>query len=142
MDGTITEETIREHLNRILQTRAFSDSVVLTNFLTFIVNETLTGHSHELKEYTIGTNALKRDVDFNPQIDSIVRIHAGRLRRALKEYYYENGRDEQIEIVVPKGTYVPQFKASTGYNTTIELNENAKKSSRSFKTLHPSSKIS
>src|SRR5690606_34173333 len=71
--------------------------------------ETLEGRSQELKEYTIGINVLKRDVDFNPQIDSIVRIHAGRLRRALKEYYYEEGREDALVISIPKGGYVPSF---------------------------------
>jgi TolB-like protein len=106
---TFTPEKVRGHLQRVLQMPSFSDSIVLTRFLTFIVNETLEGRSHELKEYTIAIGALKKDTDFNPQIDSIVRIHAGRLRRALKEFYYEKGRDEEMQIVVRKGSYIPAF---------------------------------
>lgn len=45
--------------------------------------ETLNGNEQSLKEYIIGVNVLKKDPDFNPQIDSIVRIHAGRLRKYL-----------------------------------------------------------
>jgi TolB-like protein len=135
-----TEEKIREHLARVLKTRAFIDSAVLTNFLTFIVNETLGGRSHELKEYTIGINALKRDTDFNPQIDSIVRIHAGRLRRTLKEYYYENGENEEIEIVVPKGSYVPQFKEAKRHAATEEPEEKTKNHLRLTKNLHTGNK--
>ena len=105
----VTNEKVRMHLQRILKTRSFADSIVLTRFLTFIVNETLEGRSHELKEYTIAVNALKKDPDFNPQIDSIVRIHAGRLRRALKEYYYERTEKDGVQIVVPKGSYIPAF---------------------------------
>ncbi|MBT1699528.1 hypothetical protein KK083_21700 [Fulvivirgaceae bacterium PWU4] len=105
----VTNEKVRMHLQRILKTRSFADSIVLTRFLTFIVNETLEGRSHELKEYTIAVNALKKDPDFNPQIDSIVRIHAGRLRRALKEYYYERADKDEVQIVVPKGSYIPTF---------------------------------
>jgi len=106
---TFTPEKVRGHLQRVLQMPSFSDSIVLTRFLTFIVNETLEGRSHELKEYTIAIGALKKDTDFNPQIDSIVRIHAGRLRRALKEFYYEKGSDEEMQIVVRKGSYIPAF---------------------------------
>lgn len=126
---TFTHERIREHLNRLLSTSSFADSAVLTRFLTFIVNETLEGRSRELKEYTIAIQALKKDADFNPQIDSIVRIHAGRLRRALKEYYYEKGKHEAIQIVVPKGSYVPSFITNCSQslpglqdeNTTLRL---------------------
>ena len=67
----------------------------------------------DLKEYTIGVQALKKEADFNPQIDSIVRIHAGRLRRVLKEYYYEEGKDDPIVISIPKGSYAPNFKLSS-----------------------------
>lgn len=142
MTGTFTEEKIREHLARILNTRAFLDSGVLTNFLTFVVNETLAGHSHELKEYTIGVNALKRDTDFNPQIDSIVRIHAGRLRRALKEYYYENGRNEEMEIVIPKGSYIPHFKEITSHEATVGPYDKGIKNLTLTKTLHATHKAS
>jgi TolB-like protein len=85
------------------------NSSVLTQFLNFVVSETLAGRSDSLKEYTIGVQALKKDADFNPQIDSIVRIHAGRLRRALKEYYYELGQNDPIVIDIPKGSYTPLF---------------------------------
>jgi len=85
------------------------NSSVLTQFLNFVVTETLAGRSDSLKEYTIGVQALKKDADFNPQIDSIVRIHAGRLRRALKEYYYELGQNDPIIIDIPKGSYTPIF---------------------------------
>lgn len=85
------------------------NSSVLTQFLNFVVSETLAGRSDSLKEYTIGVQALKKDADFNPQIDSIVRIHAGRLRRALKEYYYELGQNDPIIIDIPKGSYTPLF---------------------------------
>lgn len=142
MDSTFTDEKIREHLARILTTRAFIDSVVLRNFLTFIVNETLAGHSHKLKEYTIGINVLKRDIDFNPQIDSIVRIHAGRLRRALKEYYYEEGKNQELEIIVPKGSYVPHFKEITTCKAMDDSNEKTKKHWTLAKTLHTTPRTS
>ena len=104
-----TPQTVRRHLARILSAPPFSESGVLSRFLTFIVNETLEGRSHGLKEYTIAVEALKKDSDFNPQIDAVVRIHACRLRRALKEFYYEHGAQEEMQILMRKGTYVPSF---------------------------------
>ncbi len=83
---------------------------MLSEFLGFIVRETLEKRGHVLKEYTIGVHALGKDADFNPQLDSIVRIHAGRLRRALKEYYYEDGVQDPIVIAIPKGSYMPSFE--------------------------------
>ena len=106
---SVSKEEITSQLDRILASSQLLASNVLTAFLSFIVRETLEGKGNDLKEYTIAVCALKKDADFNPQIDSIVRIHAGRLRRALKEYYYENGRHDPITISIPKGSYIPTF---------------------------------
>jgi TolB-like protein len=106
----IRKEDVFAQLRRILESTQINRSVVLTDFLSFVVNETLAGRADALKEYTIGVQALRKDADFNPQLDSIVRIHAGRLRRALKEYYYEEGKDDAIVISIPKGSYAPNFK--------------------------------
>ena len=43
-----------------------------------------------------------------------MRIHAGRLRRALNEYYQGAGKDDSITIGIPKGAYVPAFSTNTG----------------------------
>lgn len=110
----LTEIQIIEQLNRILATPAFKSSGILSGFLKFVTNETIAGKEQGIKEYTIGVNVLSRNIDFNPQLDSIVRIHAGRLRRALKEYYYETGRTDPIVIEIPKGNYVPVFQLQNG----------------------------
>lgn len=113
MSSMISKEDVFSQLQRILDSAQISRSVVLTDFLSFVVKETLAGRHEGLKEYTIGVQALKKEPDFNPQVDSIVRIHAGRLRRALKEYYYEQGKEDPIIISIPKGNYAPSFKLSS-----------------------------
>ena len=114
--NTITNHEIVRQLDRILASHNFRHSSVLAKFLKHIVHETLEGRGHELKEYTIGVSALRKDVDFNPQIDSIVRIHAGRLRRALREYYQSAGAQDPISIQVPKGSYLPIFEVNAAGN--------------------------
>lgn len=77
------KKEIDKQVSKILQSEVFLKSKILSNFLRFIIMETLNGNEQSLKEYIIGVNVLKKDPDFNPQIDSIVRIHAGRLRKYL-----------------------------------------------------------
>lgn len=108
--NSITNHEVVSQLDRVLASPNFIHSSVLAKFLKHIVQETVEGRGHELKEYTIGVAALKKDADFNPQIDSIVRIHAGRLRRALRDYYQTDGANDPIAIMVPKGSYVPIFE--------------------------------
>src|SRR6186713_1172559 len=117
-------EALSIQLNRILASEQFVKAEILAAFLKYVVTETVGGKSNELKEYTIGVNALKREVGFNPQLDSIVRIHAGRLRRALKDYYQEGGCTDPIIISIPKGTYVPVFEDRVLLSLTDDIREN------------------
>lgn len=82
---------------------------MLCRFLDYVVEETIAGRVNEIKEYTIGTRALGRPGDFNPQFDACVRIHAGRLRQMLHTYYMHTGKGDAVRIQIPKGTYVPIF---------------------------------
>jgi len=101
---------IKAQLKRVVSTPAFKSSRILSGFLEFVIEKTLAGKEDEIKEYSIGISVLSRNIDFNPQLDAIVRIHAGRLRRALKEYYYDAGKNDPIVIEIPKGSYIPVFQ--------------------------------
>src|SRR3954469_17959067 len=111
-DTPFSKELIYEQLQRIFQDPFFANSAILRRFLSFIIDETLDGHSSWLKEYTIGIAVLNKSVNFKPQENGIVRIHAGRLRRALNHYYSENANTDPVYITVPKGSYVPIFENS------------------------------
>lgn len=51
--------------------------MLLSNFLRYIVTETLDQRQQHIKEYSIAVNALSRPSHFNPHDDAMVRIHAG-----------------------------------------------------------------
>ena len=42
-----------------------------------------------------------------------MRVEAGRLRRALDHYYTNGGCNDPIVIELPRGHYVPVFRANT-----------------------------
>ena len=102
---------IRAALAQLLASPPFCKSAQLTNFLRFVVEETLAGRGDRIKAYTIATAALGRDEGFDPQADPIVRVEAARLRRALQNYYADQGRDAPIVIELPTGHYTPSFRA-------------------------------
>ena len=104
-----SRDQILGQVDTILKDPIFANSEILKHFLSFIVMETLDGNSNRLKEYTIGVNVLRKPVHFNTQECGIVRIHAGRLRRALKTYYKTSGLHDTIHISIPVGQYVPIF---------------------------------
>lgn len=113
--NTLTEtsysrEDIEAHVEKIIKDSTFFSSDILKRFLLFIVTETLNGRSNCLKEYTIAMSVLDKPASFRPQESGIVRIHAGRLRRALTKYYCKMGTTDEIRISIPKGNYVPVFE--------------------------------
>ena len=106
-----TEEAIRHQLEKILTNPQLVNSPNLHNFLRFIVEKTLAGESDDIKGYTVATQVLGRKADFDPNLDPSVRIQAGRLRRALEQYYGVQGKSDAVVIDVPKGSYVPVFRS-------------------------------
>ena len=124
-DG-VSVMAIRAELERILSHPEFQATDKMRDFLRFIVEETLAGRAHLLKGFTIATEVYGRGADFDPAHDPVVRIQAGRLRRAMERYYLVAGGADTVYIEIPKGTYVPTFSPGppagrgAGKTTAIE----------------------
>ncbi len=112
--SSLSQAVVRAQLQRILESPEFQRSPLLRDFLQFIVEKTLAGQTHEIKGYTVATQVLGRKADFDAGKDPIVRILAGRLRRALERYYATRGRPDPVWIDIPKGAYVPVFQEGLG----------------------------
>ncbi len=94
MDDLISDigaSDVREQLRRILASDGFVASARNRRFLEYVVEETLAGRADRIKAYSIATSVFGRGPDFNPDLDSIVRIEAGRLRRSIDHYYLTAG---------------------------------------------------
>ena len=68
------------------------------------------GEADQIKEYVLAVEVLGRGDSFDPQLDPIARVEAGRLRKKLDEHYLTEGRNDSILIELPKGRYVPVFR--------------------------------
>lgn len=106
---TLAPQAVRDALARVLEADELRSSPQLSNILRFVVEATLEGRQDAIKGYTIAVEALGRDASFDPQTDPIVRVEATRLRRALERYYAGTGATDDIVLVIPRGSYVPQF---------------------------------
>lgn len=105
-----TPDEIRAQLKRVLASEAFVSSTRLQRFLRFVVERSLAGEGGELKEYAIGIGVFDRDEQYDPRIDSIVRVEAGRLRTKIDEHYNGAGASDDLVIRIPRGTYAPVFE--------------------------------
>ena len=110
-------ESVRAQLDRILASPEFLAPERGRRFLQYIVEETLEGHAGQLKAFTIAQAVFGRDASFDAQNDPVVRIEAGRIRRALERYYLVCGSSDPIQITIPKGGYAPHFSSDEDTST-------------------------
>jgi adenylate cyclase len=104
-------EQVKAELARVLGSSVFAQAGRSTEFLRFVVEETLAGRADRLKGYTIAIEVFGKPPEFDAQTDPLVRVEAGRLRRRLIEYYHGDGRDDSVRIALPKNGYAPTFGA-------------------------------
>lgn len=97
-------------LDNVLASDSFAQSPRRRRFLEFIVSETLASRGGHLKGYRIGLEVFEKPPSFDPVLDPVVRVEAGRLRDRLREYYSEQGLGDPVVITLPKGSYTPEFE--------------------------------
>ena len=98
----------------------------MKRFLSHVVNETLAGRSDALKGYALGIDVFDKPDDFDPTLDTIVRVQANKLRSRLDLYYGQEGRGDPVRILIPKGSYAPVFELAfdpdtAGDTTLVDL---------------------
>jgi hypothetical protein len=100
----------REQLNRLLAHPLFSNSKRYPALLAYVVEQTLLGHSADLKERSIAVEVFGRDPAYDANADPVVRITAGEVRKRLSQYYYDPAHTGEPVVELPLGSYVPVFR--------------------------------
>lgn len=113
--ATGTREALeRSELETILASGIFAESPSFAKLLTYICEKYWEGEGSQLKEYSLGVEALGRPSDFDPSENAIVRVKVHRLREKLKKYYENEGAGHRLIIAIRPGHYVPQFLVANG----------------------------
>ena len=94
---------------RAVASRHFARSPLLSNFLLYIVAETIQGRSEQITEHEIGVHVFDRPARYRTLEDNIVRSYARQLRRRLTDYFVQEGSSEPLHIEIPLGGYIPTF---------------------------------
>ena len=116
---SVSETTLKEQLARVRASTGFNRAGRSERLLTYLVEQTIAGRAHYLKEYSIAVDVLERGPDFDPRGDPIVRVEASRLRNKLEIYYATEGRHDALVISLPKGGYVPVFESRAAKHTAV-----------------------
>jgi len=96
-------------IEKLAVSQVLHGSESLCKLLRYLAKHALDHPGTPIKEYQIATEVFGRSDNFDPQLDSMVRVQAGRLRAKLAEYYSANGAEDSIVVELPKGTYVLAF---------------------------------
>src|SRR5689334_14690462 len=109
----IVLEERRTALNAVLESKEFSRAPALAKLLKYLCEKTFEGRVHEIKEFSIATEVYGRNENFGERRDSVVRVEVSRLRKRLRSYYAGEGAHHTLRIVIPAGTYQPEFEPQT-----------------------------
>ena len=125
-------DQVSAQLERILASPGFASADRASRFLRFVVERTIAGEGDQLKEYVIGRAVFDRNDDYDPRIDSIVRVEAGRLRSKIDEYYSGPGRADSVLIQLRRGSYAPAFESRASEAVPIPAGDSAPVSGSHF----------
>lgn len=102
-------QLVKNQLESLLASPQFKLAGQQKKFLQFIVLKTLEGNNRQLKQYTIAVEGLGFADNFDPDVNPVIRINAGRIRKKLDKYYADEGVNSLLRISLPKGRYTPRF---------------------------------
>ncbi len=105
----VTPPEVLAALDGVLASQAFVRVERPVRFLRHLVETTLAGETHRLKESVLGLEVFGRPASWDPRLDGIVRQEAARLRKRLARYYENDGTQAAVRIELPVGGYVPVF---------------------------------
>jgi TolB-like protein/DNA-binding winged helix-turn-helix (wHTH) protein len=100
---------IHAHVARIGASPVFANSARLCELLRHTVAEAIAGHRSSLKESVLGVTVFGCKPGYDSDANSIVRVEFVRLRKKLDLYYEQEGANETLRVVFPRGSYAPEF---------------------------------
>ena len=124
----------RGQVEKLLSSHALHGSESLCKLLRYLADHALDHPGAAPKEYQIATEVFGRPSNFDPHLDSTVRVQAGRLRGKLAEYYATEGADDSVLVDFPRGTYALTFHerpAVAGRNHGSGLHESSSEGAQS-----------
>jgi hypothetical protein len=116
----ISPEEVRRALDRILNSRHFSQAPKKRKFVQLICDYHLAGRAKEINEHLIGLEVYERNDRYSPADDPVVRVAAHDVRKRLEQYYLHEGRNDEVRLEIPIGSYEPVFKLASDVLAEIE----------------------
>lgn len=114
MSSPISDERraklLRAETHTLLQSPDFIRSPVMSQLLSYLVEEAISNPGNPPKAYQVAVDGLGRTEDFDVQADSYPRVQVGRLRKMLSAYYAAHHSATRLHI--PIGHYAVEIEVA------------------------------
>ena len=108
MKGDLNLSKLYKELEVIFQSPLFMNSAKEIKLLNYLIQKTIAGEF--IKEAHIATEVFDKEDNFDPSLDSTVRVYIGKLRKKLQTFYLsEESNGCTIRITIPKGQHTVVF---------------------------------
>ncbi len=108
-------EQLLGQVDKLAGSTVLHNAESLCKLLRYLARQAIDHPGEPVKEYQIATEVFGRPPDFDPQLDSTIRVQVGRLRTKLAEYYNTaEGEDDPIILELPKKSYHLEFRHRSG----------------------------
>ena len=95
-------------LNQLALSKEFQHADKYLELLHYLLAMAQKGHRP--KERDIARDVLQKERDFDPLVDTSVRVYMYRLRKKLENYYQNEGLGSDLQLAIPKGEYFIELK--------------------------------
>jgi len=112
-NANVSTDELRAEVERIAGSEPFRRSERAKRFLRAAGEASVSGGAGAGTEAAFAREVFDREGDFDPKIDSLVRVEAGRVRAKLAQYYGEEGAGSALRIRLPKGSYALEAERAT-----------------------------
>jgi len=93
----------KEIIKKLEASTIFAESSVLIKIVDFLIDAKEKGESPKSAE--IAHAVLAHEREFYKDQEALIRVHVHKLRKKLELYYLSEGKNDEIKIVIPKGSY-------------------------------------
>ncbi|MBX2848126.1 MAG: helix-turn-helix domain-containing protein [Acidiferrobacterales bacterium] len=126
METTISsnQEEILNLIDKLVASGALGRSPVYEKLLKYFAEQNT--HGKACSEFSIAVDVFEKDQDYDITADSTVRVYIYNLRKKLETYYQDLGKNETLQLYIPKGEYrllVRNTKADDSTNLIDETNQ-------------------
>jgi hypothetical protein len=106
----VASDVVLEELGNILSRHHFKNSKRYPALLRHLVHKKIEGQTDQLKARNPRCRSVWQTSRLRHKCGSHHPRYAGEIRKRIAQFYHERGNESRLQIDLPLGSYVPEFK--------------------------------